>query len=45
MKSSTFELGLTKLNQRKAIVNSWVRCVENNQLVIPSGFPSVNFRK
>ena len=32
-------------NQRKTIVNSWVRCVENNQLVITSGFPTVNFRK
>ena len=26
-------------------VNSWVRCLENNQLVITSGFPTVNFRK
>ena len=26
-------------NQRK-IVNSWVRCLENNQLVITSGFPT-----
>ena len=32
-------------NQRKTIVNSWVRCLENNQLVITSGFPTVNFRK
>ena len=23
----------------------WVRCLENNQLVITSGFPTVNFRK
>ena len=35
----------TGLNQRKTIVNSWVRCLENNQLVITSGFPTVNFRK
>ena len=27
-------------NQRKTIVNSWVRCLENNQLVITSGFPT-----
>ena len=33
------------LNQRKTIVNSWVRSLENNQLVITSGFPTVNFRK
>ena len=26
-------------NQRKTIVNSWVRCVENSQTVIKSGFP------
>ena len=32
-------------NQRKTIVNSWVRCLENNQLVITSGFPTANFRK
>ena len=32
-------------NQRKTIVHSWVRCFENNQLVITSGFPTVNFRK
>ena len=32
-------------NQRKTIVNSWIRCLENNQLVITSGFPTVNFRK
>ena len=32
-------------NQRKTIVNLWVRCLENNQLVITSGFPTVNFRK
>ena len=32
-------------NQRKTIVNSWVLCLENNQLVITSGFPTVNFRK
>ena len=29
-------------NQRKTIVNSWVRCLENNQLVITSSFPTVN---
>ena len=29
------------INQRKTIVNSWVRCLENNQLVITSGFPTV----
>ena len=34
-----------KKNQRKTIVNSWVRCLENNQVVITSGFPTVNFRK
>ena len=34
-----------KINQRKTIANSWVRCLENNQLVITSGFPTVNFRK
>ena len=33
------------VNQRKTIVNSWVRCLENNQLVITSGFPTENFRK
>ena len=27
-------------NQRKTIVNSWVRCLENNQLVITSGSPT-----
>ena len=32
-------------NQRKTIVNSWVRCLESNQLVITTGFPTVNFRK
>ena len=32
-------------NQRKTIVNSWVRCLENNQVVITSGFSTVNFRK
>ena len=32
-------------NQRKTIVNSWIRCLENNQLVITSGFLTVNFRK
>ena len=36
---------VTNKNQRKTIVNSWVRCLENNQLVITSGFPTVNFRK
>ena len=41
---SIFEL-FWKDNQRKTIVNSWVRCLENNQLVITSGFPTVNFRK
>ena len=34
-----------KANQRKTIVNSWVCCLENNQLVITSGFATVNFRK
>ena len=34
-----------KKNQRKTIVNSWVRCLENNQLVITSAFLTVNFRK
>ena len=34
---------MKELNQRKTIVNSWVRCSENNQLVITSGFPTVNF--
>ena len=29
----------------RCCVNSWVRCLENNQLVITSGFPTVNFRK
>ena len=29
----------------RGCVNSWVRCLENNQLVITSGFPTVNFRK
>ena len=33
------------MNQRKTIVNSWVRCLENNQLVITSAFPTGNFRK
>ena len=33
------------LNQRKTIVNSWVRCLENNQIVINSGFPTVNCGK
>ena len=36
---------MISLNQRKTIVNSWVRCLENNQLVNTSGFPTVNFRK
>ena len=40
-----YQLITTKKNQRKTIVNSWVRCLENNQLVITSGFPTVNFRK
>ena len=31
--------------QRKTIVDSCVRCLENNQLVITSAFPTVNFRK
>ena len=34
-----------KKNQRKTIVNSLVRCLENKQLVITSGFPTANFRK
>ena len=40
-------LSLVKLpiNQRKTIVNSWVRCLENNQIVINSGFPTVNCGK
>ena len=42
MKILEFMVGV---NQRKTIVNSWVRCLENNQLVITSGFPTVNFRK
>ena len=37
--------GSKKINQRKTIVNSWVQCLENNQLVITSGFATVNFRK
>ena len=32
-------------NQRKTIVNPWERCLENNQMVINSGFPTVNCRK
>ena len=32
-------------NQRKTIVNSWVHYLENNQLVITSAFPTVNFKK
>ena len=32
-------------NQRKTIVSSWEHCLENNQMVINSGFPSVNCRK
>ena len=32
-------------NQRKTIVNSWERCLENNQMLINSGFPTVNCRK
>ena len=35
----------TEENQRKTIVNSWVRCLENNQIVINSGFPTVNCGK
>ena len=38
-------LTVRSMNQRKTIVNSWVCCLENNQLVITSGFPTVNFRK
>ena len=33
------------LNQRKPIVNSWEHCLENDQMVINSGFPTVNCRK
>ena len=44
--SDTKERGARhKKNQRKTIVNSRVRCLENNKLVITSGFPTVNFRK
>ena len=32
-------------NQKKTIVNSSERCLENNQMVINSGFPTVNCRK
>ena len=32
-------------NQRKTIVNSWERCLVNDQMVINSGFPTVNRRK
>ena len=32
-------------NQRKTIVNSWERCLENNQMIINFGFPTVNCRK
>ena len=32
-------------NQRQTIVNSWERCLENNQMVINSGFSTVNPRK
>ena len=32
-------------NQRKTIVNSWERCLENNQMIINSGFPTVSCRK
>ena len=31
--------------QRKTIVNSWECCLENNQMVISSSFPTVNCRK
>ena len=41
VKSKVFFTQFIK-NQRKTIVNSWVRCLENNQLVITSGFPTVN---
>ena len=30
---------------KKTIINSWERCLENNQMVINSGFPTVNCRK
>ena len=36
---------LLQNNQRKTIVNSWVRCLENNQIVINSNFPTVNCGK
>ena len=39
------ESKISNPNERKTIVNSWVRCLENSQLVITSGFPTVNFRK
>ena len=46
VRSSSNALNKHKLtNQRKTIINSWVRCLENNQLVITSAFPTVNFRK
>ena len=32
-------------SKKDYIVNSWVCCLENNQLVITSGFSTVNFRK
>jgi len=34
-----------KRNQRETIVNSRERCLVNNQMVINSGFPTVNCRK
>ena len=32
----------TLKNQRKTIVNSWERYLQNDQMVINSGFPTVN---
>ena len=32
-------------NQRKTIVNSWERGFVNDQMVVNSGFPTVNCRK
>ena len=46
---TTFQIALDKniqtLNQRKTIVNLWEGCLENDQMVINSGFPTVNCRK
>ena len=37
--------GYLLIKERLSIVNSWALCLENNQLVITSGIPTVNFRK